>query len=63
ALQAYAWARTARCIQALPLDAPQRLEKQQSVGFFFNYLLPDFDRQVAAVEAAAAPLPYISEPS
>ena len=62
ALQAYAWARTCRCIQALPVDAPQRLEKQESARYFFDYLLPDFDRQVAAIEAAAAPLPFIHEP-
>ncbi|MCX2888491.1 acyl-CoA dehydrogenase family protein [Pseudomonas sp. DCB_BI] len=63
ALQAYAWARTERCIQALPADAPQRLTKQESANFFVSYLLPDLDRQVAAVEAAAAPLPYLSAPS
>lgn len=62
ALQAYAWARTCRCIQALPVDAPQRLEKQESARYFFDYLLPDFDRQVAAIDAAAAPLPFIHQP-
>ncbi len=62
ALQAYAWARTCRCIQALPVDAPQCLEKQESARYFFDYLLPDFDRQVAAIEAAASPLPFIHEP-
>ena len=61
ALQAFAWARTARCVEALPVDAPQRREKQESVGFFFSYLLPDFDRQVAAIDAAAAPLSFIAE--
>ncbi|MEX5624477.1 acyl-CoA dehydrogenase, partial [Pseudomonas syringae] len=29
ALLAYAWARTCRCIQALPVDAPQRLENHE----------------------------------
>ena len=62
ALQAYAWARTCRCIQSLPEGSAQRLEKQESARFFFNYLLPDFDRRVAAVEAAAAPLPFIHAP-
>ncbi|WP_349975034.1 acyl-CoA dehydrogenase family protein [Pseudomonas sp. WHRI 8519] len=61
ALQAFAWARTARCLEALPVEAPQRREKQQSTKFFFDYLLPDLDRQVAAVDAAAAPLPFIAE--
>ncbi|POG10945.1 acyl-CoA dehydrogenase [Pseudomonas putida] len=61
ALQAFAWARTARCLKALPVGAPQRREKQESTDFFFDYLLPDFDQQVAAVDAAAAPLPFIAE--
>ncbi|MCF3155565.1 acyl-CoA dehydrogenase [Pseudomonas juntendi] len=62
ALQAFAWARTERCLQALPVDAPLRLQKQESIGFFCNYLMLDFDRQVAAVAAAAAPLPSITAP-
>lgn len=62
ALQAFAWARTERCLQALPVDAPLRLQKQESIGFFCNYLMLDFDRQVAAVVAAAAPLPSITAP-
>lgn len=62
ALQAFAWARTVRCLEALPADASLRREKHESATFFFNYLLPDFDRQVAAVEAAACPLPFIGEP-
>lgn len=61
ALQTYAWARCARCIEALPVESLLRREKQESVGFFFNYLLPDLDRQVAAIDAAAAPLPFIAE--
>lgn len=60
-LQAFAWARTARCIEALPAQAARRREKQESIDFFFDYLLPDLDRQVAAVAAAAAPLPFIAE--
>jgi len=62
ALQAFAWARTVRCLEALQADAPLRREKHESATFFFNYLLPDFDRQVAAIEAAACPLPFIGEP-
>lgn len=62
ALQAFAWARTERCLQALPVGAPLRLHKQESIGFFCNYLMLDFDRQVAAVAAAAAPLPSITAP-
>ncbi|CAH0648109.1 MULTISPECIES: acyl-CoA dehydrogenase family protein [Pseudomonas] len=62
ALQAFAWARTERCLQALPVGAPLRLQKQESIGFFCNYLMLDFDRQVAAVAAAAAPLPSITAP-
>ena len=62
ALQAFAWARTERCLQALPVDAPLRLQKQESIGFFCNYLMLDFDRQVATVVAAAAPLPSITAP-
>lgn len=62
-LQAFAWARTARCIQALPVATAQRREKQESVEFFFSYLLPDIDRQVAAIDAAAAPLAFIAESS
>ncbi|ANC81152.1 acyl-CoA dehydrogenase [Pseudomonas putida] len=60
-LQAFAWARSARCIQALPVGSAQRREKQESGGFFFSYLLPDLDRQVAAIDAAATPLPFIAE--
>ncbi|MCI0914630.1 acyl-CoA dehydrogenase family protein [Pseudomonas putida] len=62
ALQAFAWARTVRCLDTLPAEAPLRREKHESATFFFSYLLPDFDRQVAAVEAAACPLPFIAEP-
>lgn len=62
ALQAFAWARTERCLQALPVGAPLRLQKQESIGFFCNYLMLDLDRQVAAVAAAAAPLPSITAP-
>ncbi|MND64509.1 hypothetical protein D3C80_558470 [compost metagenome] len=60
-LQAFAWARSARCIQASPVGSEQRREKRESVGFFLSYLLPDFDRQVAAIDAAATPLPFIAE--
>ena len=59
ALLAFAWARSARCVHELAADNPQRLEKLQSAGFCFDYLLPDIDRQLAAVRAARTPLPFI----
>ena len=56
-LLAFAWARSARCVEGLA--KPLRREKLESAGFCFDYLLPEFDRQMAAVRAARAPLPFI----
>ncbi|PSS58436.1 acyl-CoA dehydrogenase [Pseudomonas sp. BBP2017] len=58
-LLAFAWARTVRCVQGLAAEDPLRQEKLESAGFFFDYLLPVFDSQIAAVRAAQAPLPFI----
>ncbi|MHA6195474.1 acyl-CoA dehydrogenase family protein [Pseudomonas wadenswilerensis] len=60
ALLAFAWARSARCVMALAEDDPLRVEKLESAGFCFDYLMPDFDRHLAAVRAARAPLPFIA---
>lgn len=57
ALLAFAWARSARCVDGLA--EPLRREKLESAGFCFDYLLPEFDRQLAAVRAARAPLAFI----
>ena len=57
ALLAFAWARSARCVAGLA--EPLRREKLESAGFCFDYLLPEFDRQLAAVRAARAPLAFI----
>lgn len=56
-LLAFAWARSARCAEGLA--EPLRREKLESAGFCFDYLLPEFDRQMAAVRAARAPLAFI----
>lgn len=56
-LLAFAWARSARCVEGLA--EPLRREKLESAGFCFDYLLPEFDRQMAAVRAARAPLAFI----
>lgn len=56
-LLAFAWARSARCAEGLA--QPLRREKLESAGFCFDYLLPEFDRQMAAVRAARAPLAFI----
>ncbi|WP_110972406.1 acyl-CoA dehydrogenase [Pseudomonas huaxiensis] len=58
-LLAFAWARSARCVAGLAEDDPLRREKLESAGFCFDYLLPDFDRQLAGVRAARLPLPFV----
>ncbi|MNJ57722.1 hypothetical protein D3C77_533230 [compost metagenome] len=58
-LLAFAWARAARCVMGLAVDDPLRVEKLESAGFFFDYLLPALDCQAAAVRAAQAQLPYL----
>ncbi|WP_136476138.1 acyl-CoA dehydrogenase [Pseudomonas sp. DG56-2] len=59
ALLAFAWARAARCAMALEPGNPQRKEKLESADFVFDYLLPAFDSQLAAVQAAQASLAFI----
>lgn len=58
-LLAFAWARAARCVMGLAVDDPLRVEKLESAGFFFDYLLPALDYHVAAVRAAEAQLPFL----
>ncbi|MGH8486145.1 MAG: acyl-CoA dehydrogenase C-terminal domain-containing protein, partial [Pseudomonas sp.] len=58
-LLAFAWARAARCVQGLAEDDPVRAVKLESARFCFDYLLTEVDRQIAAVRAAQAPLPFV----
>jgi len=60
ALLAYAWARSARLANALLADDPWYQEKLDGAAFFFSYLMPESDLRIARIEAARAPLGFLT---
>ncbi|UQY36303.1 acyl-CoA dehydrogenase family protein [Pseudomonas fulva] len=60
ALLAYAWARSARLASALLADDPWYQEKLDGAAFFFSYLMPESDLRIARIEAARAPLGFLT---
>lgn len=59
-LLAFAWARSARLAQPLLGIDSGHQEKLDNAAFFFRYLQPEIDLRIARIEAARAPLAFIT---
>lgn len=60
ALLAHAWARSARLANALLANDPWYQEKLDGAAFFFSYLSPEIDLRLARIDAARAPLGFLT---
>lgn len=59
-LLAFAWARSARLAAPLLAGDPWYQEKLDGAAFFFTYLLPETELRIARIDAARAPLAFLS---
>lgn len=59
-LLAFAWARSARLAGLLLAEDPWYQEKLDGAAFFFTYLLPETELRIARIDAARAPLAFLS---
>ncbi len=59
-MEGTAWARSARLANALLADDPWYQEKLDGAAFFFSYLMPESDLRIARIDAARAPLGFLT---